>query len=220
MHSRRKVLIASLAWPACVSGCIYGDDFQLDWSEDVRLLDGRVIVIHLKHRYERLRQGPTPYSGLSIPRDTELTFDAGGAMGKVTQMFVGYHPMFLDQYEGTWYGVIYGSDYGHSRKLPGGDWGPLEGPYGQWAIKLVGGRWQPLSMRQLPEVFKEPNVLMLYAEASELSTFDGRRITLKDKAKYLEAHPLGYAHTKLTRPLTPSTVDQGSSTPRPTGGSK
>jgi hypothetical protein len=197
--NRRAALVTTLALHPLV-GCSYSQFFDFAWDEEVQLHDGRTIVVHLNYKFQRLSQGLTPYAGRSIPRESELTFDAGGTSGVVTQHFRGYFPMFLDQSQGAWYGVLYGSDYRHSRTLPGGDWGDMEGPYGQWAIKIIDGLWRTISMLDPPDLFQTPNVMMLYGGASELSRFDSSRVTLIDKARWLRKHELGYSHERLTRP--------------------
>lgn len=208
----RRTLFAAVTVTALLSGCVRDRYFDLEWDEEVQLHDGRVIVVHLKHTYERIEQGFfttvlsgfSPYAGTILPRDTTLTFDAGGTTGKVTQLFKGFDPVFLGQHEGNWYAVLCGDYYYGSRQLPGQDWGELEGPYGQWAIKLDQGKWQPISMSRLPDVFQEPNMLMLYGNAKEHADFNGKRVTVHDKQAWLVKHPLGYAHVRLTRPTAAS----------------
>lgn len=197
----RLFLVVAVA-TALLSGCFWDRHFDLAWEEEVQLLDGRVVVVQRKVTYERLRVGLTPYGGVIIPRDSTIAFDAGGKIGRVTQLFKGFHPMFLDQDAGAWYAVLYGSYYYGSRQLPGQDWGDLEGPYGQWTVKLVDGKWTPVSMRSLPSQFQRPNILLLYGNAAEHSRFDGRRVTLAEKRSWAITHPPGYADVRLTRPTS------------------
>lgn len=201
---KRRIWLTVTAMAALGTGCFYDQWFDLEWDEEVLLHDGRVIVVHLKHSYERRSSSFTRYDGLILPRDTTLTLDAGGSIGRVTQLFKGFHPMFLGQYEGEWYAVLYGGDYYRSRELPGQDWGDLEGPDGQWAIKLVHGKWIPISMSRLPEVFQQPNMLLLYGTVAEHAEFNGKRLTLKDKQAWLGEHPLGPESVRLTRPTAAS----------------
>jgi hypothetical protein len=201
--NRRTLLTTAVVTPL-LNGCLYDRWFDLEWDEEVQLTDGRVIVVHLKQTYERLGQSFSRYGGTNLTRDTTLTFDAGGSTGRVTQLFKGFHPMFIGFYDGQWYAVLYGAYYARSRELPGQDWGELEGPYGQWAIQLDRGKWVPMSMGQLPDPFQTPNVFMLYGTASEHALFNGKTITLQDKKKWLSDHPLGYAHVRLTRPTAAS----------------
>lgn len=204
MNRRLFALGAALAATPLLSGFGWDKQFDLSWEEEVLLHDGRVIVVKLKHTYERLHPGLTRYGGTNLTRDTTLTFDAGGTTGVVTQLFKGFHPMFIGEHQGVWYAVLYGTYYARSREIPGQDWGELEGPYGQWAIKLVNGKWVPISMSNLPEVFKEPNMFMLYGDAVEHAAFDGRRVTLSDKRAWLMKYPPGYSDVRLTRPTAAS----------------
>lgn len=128
MLNRRSTLLTTMMSPL-LGVCIYDRWLSFEWDEEVKLADGQVVTVHLKHTYERLRQGLTPHSGTIVPRDSTLTLNAGGT--NVSQLFKGFHPMFLDRHGGTWYAVLYGDYYNRSRELPGQDWGTLEGPYGQ-----------------------------------------------------------------------------------------
>lgn len=201
--------------------CGFGWDrfFELGWEEEVQLHDGRVIVVKIKQSYERLGTSLTRYGGRSITRDSTLTLDAGGSAGVVTQLFKGFRPIFLGQYEGTWYAVLGGGYYANSRKLPGQDWGELEGPSGQWAIKLVDGKWTPISMSNLPEPFQQPNMLIPYGEASEHAEFKDKRVTLADKRAWLRRYPPGPADLRLERP-TARSPKRPDSRNLPTGASK
>lgn len=200
-HFSAATLVISTAM---LSGFGWDRFFDLSWEEEVQLHDGRVIVVKIKQSYERLGTSLTRYGGRIITRDSTLTLDAGGSTGVVTQLFKGFSPMFLGQYERVWYAVLSGAYYANSRKLPGQDWGELEGPSDQWAIKLVDGKWVPISMSNLPEPFQRPNMLMLYGEASEHAEFDGKKVTLSDKRAWAEKHPLGPSDIRLMRPTAHS----------------
>lgn len=182
-----------------LAGCIWGQYFELGWEEEVQLHDGRVILVHVTHTFERTsswRRFDT-----ALHRDTELRFDAGDGKGTVTQLFKSFSPIFLDQYEGTWYAVLDGGYVKRSRELPGQDWGDADGPYGQWAVRLEEGKWKPISMRQLPPVFQKPNMLVLHGSVKEIAEFDGTRATLGQKKSWLSLHPPDYADARLTRPI-------------------
>lgn len=204
----RRTFLGGCGVVPLVSGCRFDRHFDLSWEEEVQLHDGRIVVVRRTHTYERIGHGPfttlqrvfSPYAGLILRRDTTMTFDAGGKDGVVSQLFKGFAPMFLGQFEGIWYAVLYGDYYYKSRDIPGQDWGVLEGPFGQWAIKLEKGRWQPMSMSRLPAIFQQPNMFMLYGHVSEHALFSGKRITLADKEKWLQKHPYGYSDIVLARP--------------------
>lgn len=178
--------------------------FELSWQEEIQVSDAEVVIVQRKTTYERLTLSFEKFGGKVITRDGELTLDAGGDLGQIKQLFKGMHPIFLGRANGVWYAVLSGTYYAGSRQIPGQDWGELEGPYGQWAIKLIGGQWEPISMTRLPTEFQHPNVLILYGTVAEHSQFAGRTITLAEKFAWNEKHPPDYADVRLTRARRPS----------------
>ena len=211
--NRRTFVAATVAAPL-LSACYEPGPFELVWDEEIELPDGRVIVAHMVHSYMRLESSLSEFGGTSSPRDTTMTFDAGADTGVVKQLFKGFQPLFLGQKDEVWYAILIGGYRFMNRSIPGQDWGDQEGPYGQWAIKLVGGKWQPTSLRAFPPEFQRPNLLLLYATAKELSVFHQKRVTLKDKTAWLEKYPLGYAHVAITRPLYPAQPNAVPNTPK------
>ncbi|MPM52314.1 hypothetical protein SDC9_99073 [bioreactor metagenome] len=207
---KRRVLLSSAA-PLLISGCSsYHGWFDLEWDEEVQLPDERVIVVHLKHSFERfggffegLENGFSRYGGRSIARDSELTLDPGNGIGRITQLFKGFHPIFLGQNGGQWYAVLFGSYYYRSQEIPGQDWGE-GGTYGQVAIQLIAERWTPISMSRLPAEFQIPNVMLLNGEAKELSAFNQKTVTLQDKEKWQVTHPPDNVRVRLVRPKSPT----------------
>ena len=198
---KRRYLLASTVSPALLMGCLYDRVFELEWDEEVQLLDGRVIVVHIKRSYLRIEQGISRYGGVIRGLDGTLSFETGGSVGRVTQLFKGFYPIFLDNYEGNWYAVIIGGYYPKSREQPGQDWGNYEGPGGR-AVKLVEQKFVPISKLDLPAPFVKPNML-LYGEAKEHAEFAGKRVTLVDKAQWYVEHPPGPGDVSLERPPEP-----------------
>lgn len=189
-----------MAATSFMAACQYDRFFDLEWDEEIQLHDGRVIVVHLKHHYMRIEQGLTLYGGTSIPIDSTLTLDTGSSAGTVVQYFKGFQPIFLDQYEGIWYGVLFGKYYPGSRETPGQDWGDMKGPLAQWAIKLVSGKWMPIPMSELPSVFQKPNLIVLYGQAKKYAPFNNLRISLTDKAELSKNLPIDREGLRLERP--------------------
>jgi hypothetical protein len=217
--NRRNLLLAAASTPL-LSACLYDRRFDLDWDEEVRLHDGRVIVVHLKNTYERIHQGFTRYGGTIMSRDTTLTFDAGGTSGKVTQLFKGFGPSLLDQHEGAWYVTLRGAPYYRSEEIPGQNWGRYAWGDCDEVAKLVGTQFVPIRIHDLPRALRTPNML-LYGIAAEHAQFQGRRISLKDKEDWLATHSLGYGHINTCRPPEEATSPTSPSTPiKEAGGSK
>jgi hypothetical protein len=195
---RRTFAAAAVATPL-LTGCFWDKHFNLSWEEEVQLHDGQIIIVKLKHTYERLQQGLTRYGGRSILRDTTITFDSGGAAGVVTQLLKGYHPLFIGQHDGDWYLTIYGAHYYRSNEIPGQNWGIHWYGCGP-AAKLAAGKFEPISIHDMPGVFSKNNILLLYGDAAEMSKFEERRINLEEKNLWLITHPPGYGHAGICRP--------------------
>lgn len=199
MTIRRRNLLAAAMGGLGVAGCSYPRFFELEWDEEVQLHDGRVIVVSVKNRYERLSQGLTPYGGAIISRDSTISFDAGGTAGKVSQLFLGFRPKLLDTYDGKWYVVLYGGHYGHSERIPGQHWGQNGATCG-YAASIDQTSFVSIPINDLPPVFKANNMLLLYGEPSEHAKFSDRLVRLADKAAWVKKHPPGPKDASVCRP--------------------
>ena len=194
---------------------LYPRHFDLTWDEEVQLHDGRVIVVRLKHTYERLHREFGRYTS-AIPRDTELSFDAGGSTGRVTQLFKGFHPMFLGQDQGVWYVILMGGAYHKSAEIPGRKWG-LNWYDCNHVAALQGSQFKPVSVHDLPAGFSRHNMSLLSGDVSEHASFDGKLVTLTDKAAWLDRHPPGYGQEFICRAprnaIRPSNIYESTQAP-------
>lgn len=197
--NRRSILTASLC-AALLAGCYSPGSVDLAWNEEVLLPDGRKFFVNMIHSYNCFDYRFQQFGGTCSPLDTTLTINGGKGVGVVTQLFKGFNPMFLGEKDGVWYAILVGGYRYRNREIPGQDWGDKQGPYGQWAIRLVNGKWQPMPLAEFPVEFQKPNMLLLYGTAEELAQFHQRRVTLQDKADWVAEHPPGYADVNITRP--------------------
>lgn len=197
--NRRTFAVATATTPI-LSGCLYDDFFDLKWEEEIQLQDGRVIVVSLKHTFQRLKQGFSRYGGSIARRDTEMAFDGGLGIGKVIQLFKNFHPIFLDQDSGSWYSVIYGKYYINYRLRTGQYWGEHETEGGQLALKLISGKWQPISLRQLPDHFLFANIFTLGGKAPDWAKLANRRVTVAEKIELSKTLPPDQGLHSLQRP--------------------
>jgi hypothetical protein len=195
--NRRNVL--SLSVLPLASGCFYDRFFELEWDEEAQQPDGSIIVVHRKERWERYSQGLTPYGGRNIFRESTLTIDAGGSVGRVSQVFRGFAPQYVGQHEGSWYAVIKG-DYPSEPPSPViQDWGKFETDWGQLALKLNNRAWRPISMRELPDAIQKPNLMLPADDLSKLAKFAGKPVRLSDKDS-LGQQPSSPSRASLLRP--------------------
>jgi hypothetical protein len=196
--SRRIILAAFLCAPL-FGGCYQPGVVSLVWNEEVQLSDGRMVVTGMVHSYNCFDYRFKQFGGLCGPLDTTLTLNGGEGVGVVTQLFKGFHPMFLGEKDGIWYAILTGGYRFKNREIPGQDWGDSQGPYGQLAIRLVNGQWQPMPLADFPIEFQRPNMLLLYGTSEELAEFHQGLVTLQNKADWAVKHPPGYADIRITR---------------------
>jgi hypothetical protein len=182
-----------------MSGCLWDRYFDLAWAEEVQLHDGRVIVVRIKHTYERLQRGFTRYGGRNLLRDSAITFDAGGTIGLVSQELKGGWPLSLEQVDGSWYLVFYWNS-GWSPSLRGSqDWGPDQNGHGQRVAVLQGTQFRAISICALPAQVERPNLLLHRDNLSELASVSGSLITLQTKRQPDQA-PNGPGEARIERP--------------------
>lgn len=197
---KRRFLLAFAAVLPLLASCYRPGWTNLEWSEEVLLPDGRTVEVNVVHAYFCFEYRFKEFGGTCSPNDTTMTLNTGTAAGVVTQLFKGFQPMFLGEQDGTWYAILIGGYRYKNREIPGQDWGDKQGPYDQWAIRLVDGKWQPMPLAEFPKAFQRPNMLLLYGTGQELSKFQQRRVTLQDKAAWVAVHPPGYSDVRITRP--------------------
>ncbi len=79
---------------------LYPRIFYIEWDEEVRLHDGRVLIVHIKRSFERYRRFDR-WAGRRV--DTEINFDAGPSLGKLHRKFERYDVTLLEEEGGNWY---------------------------------------------------------------------------------------------------------------------
>lgn len=197
-----KLMLSSLASATPIdafAGILYPRYFSFAWEEEVQLQSGLVILVSRETVYERIGSSLDRYGGTILQRDTILSMDFGSGHGVVKQLFKGLRPIFLDHSDGAWLLVMHGGYYENSQMVAGQDWGKKEGPYGQWAIKLLNGKWAPISMTRLPTQFQKPNMMILYGDVEEHARFNGTTVSLKQKEEWLKLHPRSPPDRRLVR---------------------
>lgn len=203
MKKFKVALIISIASAVFVAYTLfigwYPRYFYISWDEEVQLHDGRIIIVHVKSTYERLHHEFSRYAS-AIHRDTEITFTPQTQKGPITQILKGGWPLILDQKNETWFLVFSWAAEWHPQLLQGQNWGPDQNGNGQRVAILEGMQFKKASICVLPNEFQKPNFLVRYADAAELSRFDGKLLTLAQKRKYLDRYPLLYGDAYIERP--------------------
>lgn len=94
------VIVAALGFAYVMKFGLYPQFFDIAWDEEVKLHDGRVIVVHVKRTFERRDRFDR---WLALDRDTEIAFDAGPPWGKFKRNFERYDVTMIEQKGSSWY---------------------------------------------------------------------------------------------------------------------
>lgn len=177
---KRLTLGVVLASVPLVGGC--GDN-KLTWQEEVKLLDGRVITITQKRRYENVYDGQS--SG-NLPREFWLIFKLQEFGDKEITWHENLFPRVLNVYQGKLYVV-------------GTPWTELEyrqygKPYPEYVpYRYEAGQWQRISFNEIPEAIYDTNLLI----AAELPS-DVKFVSFAMKAEEIKNDRLRDSAKKIT----------------------
>lgn len=164
---KRMTLGLMLAAMPLVGGC--GSNMN-SWQEEVKLLDGRVITITQKRRYENVYDGQS--SG-NLAREFWVTFKLQEYGGQEIVWHQNLFPQILNVYQGKLYVV-------------GVPWTELEfRQYGNPKPSYIGyrfdaGQWLRIPFNEIPEAIYDTNLLI----AAELPS-DVRQVSLGMKVEEL-----------------------------------
>lgn len=193
---RRTLMTLAGVFP--FAACSRRQFFNLGWNEEVKLHDGRVIVVDFKFTYERLDR--TSEYGQAILRDTVMTFDSGPPLGRISQVFKRMRPVALNLYQGVWYAVIEKRGAGDSPTISGQDWGQMTTGEGQRTAKLTSNGFVPIPIAEFPDQLVELNLMRDHDPLAELAQFNDHHIDLRSKASYIALHPTHPADIRLKKP--------------------
>ena len=188
---KRRDLVGSTLAAYCLSACgkEYPRFFDIEWDEEVLLHDGRIIWVHMKRTYERLHKSEE-WNG--IHRDTEISFDAGGKLGRFTKKFERYDVDFLHEKDAQWYLYLLNTSGTPPVKLV------------EWSAAFIvlkdSGEIQPAqSWDQLPKDFLNRNIMPPSPDSHGIAKFNGKRLTLDVKRAHWRANPSGAVDDEVLR---------------------
>lgn len=187
--NRRTFNAAAVTVPMLSSCAKYGQYFDIEWDEEVPLTAGRMIVVHIRRTYERLSEYKQ-WSG--VQRDTEISFDAGGTIGRFTKKFQRYDIDFLHEKDGQWYIYLVNTTGTPPVKLV--DW------HAAFIILKADGQLESArSWDQLPREFLNRNVMPPSPDAEGIAKFNGKRLTLEVKRAHWRAYPAAAGDDEVLR---------------------
>ena len=159
---------------------IYPRYFDIEWDEEVQLHDGRMIVVHVKRTFERLSRFDR-YGG--VHRDTEISFDAGGAIGKFTKKFQRYDVSLLERLQDQWFiGLV------QTTGTPPIKWVDFDTPF---LVLQPDGQLRKETLQNFPQEFTRYNVMPNTPDAAGIGKFHGKHLTHTEKVRHWNQYPRG-----------------------------
>ena len=178
---------------------LYPRFFDIEWDEEVKLHDGRVIVVHVKNTYERQKKNSGRYDENSIQfRHKELTFERnpGEKYTLKTRMPLAY----LGRFDEKWYIVISGQGpYGNFPDELPTRWGDDFSTRIQRVAILEKETFQPIRWEDAPSALISMN-LTDSIFWKDFVAWDGLMLSLNQKLLFQKTHPAPEQGV-ITRPI-------------------
>lgn len=172
---------------------LYPRYFDIEWDEEVQLHDGRVIVVHVKRTFERLN---TLDRQRGVHRDTEISFDAGGTIGRFQKTFQRYDVTLLENKGDQWFiGLV------KTTGTPPIQWVDFSYPF---LVLQSDGQLRRDVLANFPKEFTRYNVMPLTPDAEGIARFDGQVLTTKEKMAHWSRYPRGAGDDGFIRPRNAS----------------
>ena len=157
--------------------------FDIAWDEEVQLHDGRVIIVHIKRTFERLGRtgimGDNRWNG--IYRDTEISFDAGPQLGRITKQFKRYEVGMVEFQNGNWYLALLGTTGTPPQRLVSEQIPIL-------ILSSDGSARAAKSWDDVPD-FPQENIMPLTPSTAVARQFDGTLLKWDQKMAHWKQYP-------------------------------
>lgn len=177
-------MTAPLLTTACQKD--YGQYFDIEWDEEVELHNGRIIIVHVKRTFERVRH-MRYYRWRGMREATEISFDAGGQIGFYKKKFIGYDVSSINFNRGTWYIKLRGLD----RVLSKRDAREIvKQMIPVWIIESDDTERAAESWSEVP-YFTKLNMMRVVPDTESISKFNGKFLTIDFKKAYSIKYPYG-----------------------------
>ncbi|WP_439588236.1 hypothetical protein [Hydrogenophaga sp.] len=158
---------------------------SIEWREEVKLHDGRSVLVQVRRNYERRGGGYEKYSANSRLRSMTISFNMDSS--KVFEHeFVGGTLQFLDEKDGKWY-LGYNSDSSHPSVKIGNT-----ALYPHVAVLHADGSLsKPGSWDDVPVEIKNSNILPATPNPAVISRFHQTTVGHEEKMLHWSQHPTG-----------------------------
>lgn len=174
----RRTFNATAVTAPLFAGCVYGQYFDIEWDEEVKLHDGRMIVVHVKRTFERLSQ-LDQWRG--IYRDTEIAFDAGPPWGTYQHKFLRYQVNMIEFKDGYWYISLENTSGSPPVRI-------VDPFFPRLIISPAGTQRAATSWAELPD-FPRQNIMPVTPSPEGISQFANTRLTWETKMEHWRKNP-------------------------------
>ena len=179
LRAAALLLLTALALSLAACSKQYPQFFDIAWDEEVQLHDGRVIVVHVKRTFERLGSRSGQWEG--IDRDMEVSFDAGGALGRFTQKFERYEVTLIEEKDNQWFiGLT------QTTGTPPVEWVNFDTPF---LVLQSDGKIKNEILKNFPDEFKNYNVMPDTPDSASIAKIQWQVIEARRKDGTLESTP-------------------------------
>lgn len=172
------VIVAALGFTYVMTFGLYPRYFDIEWDEEVKLHDGRMIVVHVKRTFERRDRFD---QWKAFDRDTEITFDAGPPWGKFNRNFERYDVKMIEEREGSWYVALRVTTGIPPKKL-------IDSAYPVLIFGKDGTERSATSWADIPD-FPRQNIMPVTPSPEGIAPFADSLLTWTTKMEHWKNHP-------------------------------
>lgn len=174
---------------------LYPRYFDITWDEEVQLHDGRMIVVHVKRTFERLSSFKR-WDG--VHRETEISFDAGGTIGRFIKKFERYEVSLLERKNDQWFvGLL------QTTGTPPIKWVDFNTPF---LILEPNGQLRKETLENFPTEFTRYNVMPVTPDSHGIAKFDDKFLTHTQKMQHWTQYPRGAGDDSYIRRRNSSSI--------------
>jgi hypothetical protein len=160
--------------------------FEISWDEEVRMTNGKSIVVHVKRTFAR-RSYTDPW--LALDRDTEITFDSGPPRGVFRRNFQNYDVTMIENEGGNWYIGLQ-----RTTGIPPKKWVTPQFPV--LILKSDGSEVAASSWEDIPD-FTQLNLMPVTPSPKGISKFANSRLTWDTKIDHWQRNQRAAGDTGL-----------------------
>ncbi len=157
---------------------IHPRQFSMEWNEEVKLHDGRMIIVRVKRSFERYERFDR-WAARSL--DTEIEFDHGPPWGRVTRNFQRFDVEMIETRSGNWYFSLSPTTGIPPKKL-------VTQRFPVLILPRDGEAYAARSWDDVPD-FPRHNLMPVTPSPQGISKFEGTLLTWDVKMAHWRSHP-------------------------------